>query len=107
MSVHVNGRAGRPVWVLLRQVMLAGAGAALAACSQPGDPARTGASAAGPLEERAETANCPGYSPGHKQVFWGDLHVHTAYSLDAYGFGTLRTPAEAYRFAKGYPVASP
>ena len=52
-------------------------------------------------------ADCPGFSPGHKQVFWGDLHVHTAYSLDAYGFGTLRTPAEAYRFAKGGTVSTP
>ena len=51
--------------------------------------------------------NCPGYQPGHKQVFWGDLHVHTAYSLDAYGFGTIRTPAEAYRFAKGGSVDTP
>ena len=52
-------------------------------------------------------ADCPGYEPGVKQVFWGDLHVHTAYSLDAYGYGTIRTPADAYRFAKGYAVDTP
>ncbi|MGA1758460.1 MAG: DUF3604 domain-containing protein, partial [Pseudomonadales bacterium] len=38
------------------------------------------------------------------QVFWGDMHVHTAYSLDAYSFGTLSTPREAYSFAKGEPL---
>jgi hypothetical protein len=49
-------------------------------------------------------ATCPGAVPGAKRVFWGDLHVHTAYSLDAYGFGTLATPADAYRFARGAPL---
>ena len=38
------------------------------------------------------------------QVFWGDMHVHTAYSLDAYSFGTLNSPREAYAFAKGKPL---
>jgi hypothetical protein len=36
-----------------------------------------------------------------KQLFWGELHLHTQYSLDAFSFGTRTTPAEAYLFAKG------
>ena len=39
-----------------------------------------------------------------KALLWGDLHVHTSYSLDASVFGTLATPADAYRFAKGDPL---
>jgi hypothetical protein len=42
--------------------------------------------------------------PGEKELLWGDLHVHTALSLDAYGFGTFATPVEAYEFAAGGPM---
>ena len=86
---------------------LVSAGLALSGCSQPGKASEDGLAKTTAASVPAGDVSCPGYSPGHKQVFWGDLHVHTAYSLDAYGFGTLRTPAEAYRFAKGNPVDSP
>src|SRR5580692_6596626 len=41
-----------------------------------------------------------GHNP-YKNVYWGNLHQHTGYSLDAYSWGTRATPAQAYAFADG------
>jgi hypothetical protein len=42
------------------------------------------------------------------QVFFGDTHLHTSYSPDAYFFGnTTADPDTAYRYAKGLPVIHP
>ena len=42
-----------------------------------------------------------------RNAYFGDLHVHTGYSFDAYAFGTTATPYDAYRYAKGEPLAHP
>ncbi len=43
-----------------------------------------------------------------KDAYFGELHLHTAYSLDAYIFGnTMNDPSTAYRFAKGETVKLP
>ena len=34
-----------------------------------------------------------------RNAYFGDLHVHTTYSFDAFAFGTLATPFDAYRYA--------
>ena len=41
-----------------------------------------------------------------QRVFWGDTHVHTAYSTDAGMVGSRLGPEEAYRFARGEEVVS-
>ena len=39
-----------------------------------------------------------------KEAYFGEQHLHTAYSLDAYIGGARLTPSDAYRFAKGQEV---
>ena len=42
-----------------------------------------------------------------RNVYYGDLHVHTEYSFDAFAFGTQATPRDAYRYAKGEGIQHP
>ncbi len=42
-----------------------------------------------------------------RNVYFGDLHVHTALSFDSYAFDVRNGPDEAYRFAIGGDVSLP
>ena len=44
---------------------------------------------------------------GEKHALFGDLHVHTMYSFDAFVMGTLASPDAAYDFAKGGVLTHP
>jgi Protein of unknown function (DUF3604) len=72
--------------------------------SQPGspeDPADLGSAVS--ADTTCGGAGPSGYNP-YKYAYFGDLHLHTSYSLDAYSFGTRSTPSNAYLFAKGAAV---
>lgn len=49
------------------------------------------------------TAPRPAPNP-ERNAYFGDLHLHTSYSTDAYLLGTGTTPDDSYRFAKGEEV---
>ena len=42
-----------------------------------------------------------------KNPYYGDLHVHTKYSFDAYVFGVTASPDDAYNYAKGAAIKHP
>ncbi len=43
------------------------------------------------------------YNP-HNNLYFGDLHIHTGWSFDAYMSDVRVTPDEAYQFGKGEPM---
>ena len=48
--------------------------------------------------EDIESGPTIGYNED-RNVYFGDLHVHTKHSLDAYLFGTTASPDDAYKYA--------
>jgi hypothetical protein len=42
-----------------------------------------------------------------RSPFYGDTHVHTKYSFDAYIFGVTSTPYDAYKYATGEAIKHP
>ncbi len=48
------------------------------------------------------------YAAGaERNAYFGDLHIHTRFSFDAFTFGTRATPDDAYRYARGEAIKHP
>ena len=76
-----------------RLAMAVCAAALLAACGEPAaPPAASG--------DQPTTAERPAPNP-LKNAYFGDLHLHTRNSFDAYIFNVRASPDEAYAYAKG------
>ena len=58
------------------------------------------------FERTEERAPCADFKPLKKPLY-GDLHVHTRYSFDAYVSSLRRDPVDAYRFARGETIHIP
>ena len=55
-------------------------------------------------DSRGEPGRSAGGPNPLKNVYFGEQHLHTVSSADAFSFGTRSTPEDAYRFAKGEPI---
>jgi hypothetical protein len=88
----MRSRTDSPTYLLAVAAMLL-----LSGCNQSGAPG-----VASPGAKSGAAAVIP--SNPMKNAYFGEQHIHTAYSLDAYIGGARLTPAGAYRFAKGEEV---
>ena len=77
--------------------LLAGTALVAAACAVTQD------AAAPPVEQRATSST----GPESRRALFGELHLHTAMSFDAWTFGTKLGPDDAYTFASGGTVMVP
>ncbi len=81
---HRAWRSAAP-WLLL----------GLTACGGAPQPPGPEATAAGPAAQPLRNA------------YFGDLHIHTGFSLDAFQMNLRGTPDDAYRYARGEPLRHP
>ena len=72
--------------------------AALVACRDKGGAPDTGA---------GDTREACAHASDSRLLLWGDLHVHTARSFDAWVYDLRLGPDDAYRFARGEAVRLP
>ena len=79
--------------VLVRLIMSGAAAVSAVQRAAPKPTSKAGSPAAAP---NAKVQHLPGYNPD-RSAYFGDLHVHTYLSNDAYISNVRRTPDDAYR----------
>lgn len=94
---------------IIRSIMIGASVVALTACTQPSS--KTSDDTASAMETKSTSQSASNTSAditrtATKNAYFGDLHVHSRNSFDAFIFGTRATPDEAYRFAKGETISN-
>jgi hypothetical protein len=85
--------------VLAVPIVLIAIAGALACARHEGAPEAT-------TQEEAPAPARPS-GPASREAYFGDLHIHTRYSFDAFIFNVRATPDDAYKFARGEAIEHP
>ena len=88
---------------MTRSVSIVALAVAVTACSSQ-DPVTEDVAAVDTTPQEASTTAEYAVT---RNAYFGDLHIHTRNSFDAYIFNVRRTADDAYRFAKGETVQHP
>jgi hypothetical protein len=76
------------------------------ACHGPDPDADAGDGGLASVTYTEDREPCSDRNP-YRNAYFGDLHAHTAASIDAYAFGVHTDADDAYAFARGEPLAIP
>ena len=83
-------------------------GLTLLGCSAEAPPAEQAQQDTAPIAADPAASSAGGAENAlPRRALFGDLHIHTQLSFDAFIFGTRSTPDSAYGFAKGEPLDHP
>ena len=99
----ISARTGRRA-IFGVVVLVAGAFVGCGGSNGPSAPPPTKAAFPVPWQRTETREPCTDFHP-LRAPFFGDLHVHTRVSADAYIFGTKVGPRDAYAFARGATIA--
>ncbi|QZD88749.1 DUF3604 domain-containing protein [Qipengyuania aurantiaca] len=84
----------------MRYLLAVGAAGLLLASCSDGAPGEATEAQQGDGTDTVDLAEFP------DRPYWGDTHLHTDVSVDAFGFGVRLGPEEALRFARGEEVTA-
>lgn len=98
-ALRLNNSATAAHVPLLTLLLLSG----LVGCLSGGRPTNDAEQSPGDAAQGETQARCLNHNP-MRSPFFGDLHVHTKFSLDTVAFDLVNSPAEAYAFARGETV---
>ncbi len=98
---RVHRTVGVALWLPVAVGLALGCGGREEEASESPDPVPAPAAASPAVPQPATQPN------PLRNAYFGDLHVHTKHSFDAFLFGVRGTPDDAYEFAKGNPIHHP
>ncbi len=96
MRIFENTSTG-VLWGLIWFIVISG-------CSQQESEVTTGVTSEAELYEIGLEGQAGATT---RNAYFGDLHIHTANSFDAFNFGVRATADDAYRYAKGESINHP
>ena len=83
------------------------AAAMLAGCSEQAVPEQQATTIGKTMSSQGANLATADAANTDRNAYFGDLHVHTMYSFDAFIFGTTSSPDDAYEFATGKAIKHP